>query len=112
MVNYDFSSAQQLANDIRSAHMAIDNALADVAVLASSVIATCRSSDAAPADTQAVIEGVTDGLNKMVDARRGFIMAHRKIAIAQRGSNLKEVGFGCIGPEHRIQPTGLRVANG
>ena len=93
MVNYDFRSAQQLAADIRSAHRAIDNALADVATLASSVIETCRTSDAAPAQTQAVIEGVAAGLNKMVDARKGFIQAHREIAIAQRHSNLKGSGF-------------------
>jgi predicted P-loop ATPase/GTPase len=38
VVNFDFKSAQQLALDIRSAHQAIDNALADVATLAISVI--------------------------------------------------------------------------
>jgi hypothetical protein len=112
VVNYDFRSAQQLASDIRSAHLAIDSALADVATLASSVIATCRTSDAAPAQTQAVIEGVAAGLNKMVDARKGFIQAHREIAIAQRDSNLKEVGFGCLGPDTYFQAAGLRVVNG
>jgi hypothetical protein len=112
VVNYDFRSAQQLASDIRSAHQAIDSALADVATLASSVIQTCRTSDAAPAQTQAVIEGVAAGLNKMVDARKGFIEAHREIALAQRDSNLKEVGFGCLGPDKVLQPAGLRVVNG
>lgn len=112
MVNYDFRSAQQLAADIRTAHLAIDTALADVATLASSVIEICRKSDAAPAQTQAVIEGVAVGLNKLVAARKGFIMAHREIAIAQRDSNLKEVGFGCLGPSPLVQPTGLRVVTG
>lgn len=112
MVNYDFKSAEQLATDIRSAHLAIDSALADLATLASSVIETCRSSDAAPAQTQAVIEGVAAGLNKMVDARKGFIMAHREIAICQRDSNLKEIGFGCLGPSPITKPAGLRVVNG
>ena len=112
MVNYDFRSAQQLATDIRSAHVSIDNALANVATLASSVIETCRTSDAAPAQTQAVIEGVAAGLNKLVDARKGFILAHREIALAQRDSNLKEIGFGCLGPIPLVQPAGLRVVNG
>ena len=112
MVNFDFKSAQQLASDIRSAHQAIDNALADVATLAISVIDTCRTSDAPPARTQAAIEGVAAGLNKLVDARKGFVLAHREIAIAQRGSNLQEVNFGCVGPEPMFQPAGLRVVNG
>jgi hypothetical protein len=112
MVNYDFQSAQQLATDIRSAHVAIDNALADVATLANSVIETCRTSDAAPAQTQAAIEGITAGLNKMVAARKGFILAHREIALAQRDSNLKEVGFGCLGPGPLTRRAGLQVVNG
>lgn len=112
MVNYDYKSAEQLATDIRSAHLAIDNALADVATLAISVIETCRTSNAPPAKTQAVIEGVADGLNKMIDARKGFIMAHREIAICQRDSNLKEIGFGCLGDGPLTQPAGLRVVNG
>jgi hypothetical protein len=111
MINYNFQSAQQLATDIRSAHVAIDTALADLATLASSVIETCRTSDAAPAQTQAAIEGVAAGLNKMVHARKGFILAHREIALAQRDSNLREVGFGCLGPGPITQPTGLRVVN-
>jgi hypothetical protein len=112
VVNYNYKSAQQLACDIRSAHLAIDNALADVATLAVSVIDTCRTSDAAPAKTQAVIEGIADGLNRLVDARKGFVLAHREIAIAQRDSNLQEVNFGCVGPGPMLQPAGLRVVNG
>lgn len=112
MVNYDFKSAQQLASDIRLAHQAIDNALADVANLACSVIDTCRTSDAAPAKTQAVIEGVAAGLSKLVDARKGFVVAHREIAIAQQDSNLKEISFGCVGTGPLTQPAGLRVVNG
>lgn len=112
MVNFDFKSAQQLASDIRSAHLAIDNALADVATLTLSVIDTCRTSDAAPAKTQAAIEGITAGLNKLVDARKGFVVAHREIAIAQKDSNLKEISFGCVGTGPITQPAGLRVVNG
>jgi hypothetical protein len=112
VVNFDFKSAQRLASDIRSAHTAIDNALADVATLASSVIETCRTSDAPPAQTQAAIEGIADGFNRLVDARKGFVLAHREIAIAQRGSNLQEFNFGCVGPGPVLQPAGLRVVNG
>lgn len=112
MVNYDYKSAEQLATDIRSAHLAIDNALADVATLAISVIETCRSSNAPPAKTQAVIEGVADGLTRLVDARKGFVLAHREIAICQRDSNLKEISFGCVGDGPLTKPAGLRVVNG
>ena len=112
MVNYDFPSAQKLASEVRSAYLAIDSALADLATLASSVIETCRTSDAALAKTQAVIESVASGFNKMVDVRKGFIQAHPEIAIAQRESNLKEVGFGCLGPDTFFQAAGLRVVNG
>jgi hypothetical protein len=111
MVQYDYKAAQQLATDIRSTHQAIDNALADIATLALSVIDVCRTSDAPPAHTQAAIEGVAMGLTKLVDARKGFVSAHRKIAIAQRDSNLQEINFGCVGPGP-LAPAGLRVVNG
>lgn len=109
MVKYDVRSAQQLAADIRSAHGAIDAALADLAALTCSVINTCRSSDAAPAETQAAIEKITAGLVKMVDARDGFVRAHREIAIAQNKSNLKETNFGCVGSGPLTAPAGLHV---
>jgi hypothetical protein len=112
VVNYDMRAAQQLASDIRSTHVSIDNALADLASLTFSVIDACRTSNAAPAKTQAAIEGVAAGLNKLVAARKGFVMAHREIAIAQKHSNLKEVSFGCVGTGPITQPAGLRVVNG
>ncbi len=112
MINFDHKAAQQLATDIRSTHQAIDNALADIASLTYSVIDACRTSDAPPAQTQAAIEGVAIGLTKLVDARKGFVSAHRKIAIAQRDSNLQEINFGCVGNGPLSQPAGLRVVNG
>lgn len=112
MINFNRSAAQQLATDIRSTHQAIDNALADIASLTYSVIDAARTSDAPPAQTQAAIEGVAIGLTKMVDARKGFVSAHRKIAIAQRDSNLQEINFGCVGDGPITRPAGLRVVNG
>lgn len=112
MVNFDNMAAQRLASDIRSTHLAIDNALADLANLTYSVIDVCRTSDAPPSHTQAAIEGMAMGLTKLVDARKGFVVAHRKIAVAQRDSNLQEINFGCVGPGPLSQPAGLRVVNG
>ncbi len=109
MANYDFRTAQKLAVDIRSAHGAIDAALADLAALTCSVIDTCRSSDAPPSETQAAIEKITSGLVKMVDARNGFVSAHREIAIAHSKSNLNETNFGCVGSGPLTTPAGLRV---
>ena len=111
MVNFKYDTAEQLASDIRSAHQAIDQALANLATLTSSVIDVCRNSDASPAHTQAAIEGVANGLSKMVDVRKGFVNAHRKIAVAQRDSNLQEVNFGCV-PGPLTRPSALRVVNG
>ncbi|OYY68515.1 MAG: hypothetical protein B7Y44_08655 [Sphingomonadales bacterium 28-55-16] len=111
MVNFELEPAKQLASDIRSAHQAIDSALSDLANLTYSVIEVCRHSDAPPAHTQAVIEGVANGLTKMVDARKGFVNAHRKIAVAHRDSNLQEINFGCV-PGPLTRPAGLRVVNG
>ncbi|WP_397576413.1 hypothetical protein [Sphingorhabdus sp.] len=111
MVNFEHETARQLASDIRSTHQSIDNALADLASLAFSVIDVCRNSDAPPAHTQAAIEGVANGLTMMVDARKGFVNAHRKIVVAQRDSNLQEINFGCVGPGPLTRPSGLRVVN-
>lgn len=111
MVNFEHETARQLASDIRSTHQSIDNALADLASLPFSVIDVCRNSDAPPAHTQAAIEGVANGLTMMVDARKGFVNAHRKIVVAQRDSNLQEINFGCVGPGPLTRPAGLRVVN-
>ena len=112
MIHYDHKAAEQLATDIRSTHLSIDNALADIASLTYSVINACRTSDAPPSHTQAAIEGVAIGLTKLIDARKGFVAAHRKIAVAQRDSNLQEISFGCVGNGPLSQPAGLRVVNG
>lgn len=112
MVNFNHIAAQRVAADIRSAHQAIDNALADLASLTYSIIDAVRTSDAPPAHTQDAIEGVSIGLAKLVDARKGFVSAHRKIAIAQQDSNLQEINFGCVGPGPLLPLTGLRVVNG
>ena len=112
MVYFGHQAAAHLALDIRSTHQAIDDALATLATLTFSVIDACRHSNTPPAHTQAAIEGVASGLTKMVDARKGFVNAHRKIAIAQRASNLQEINFGCVGPSPLVRPAGLRVANG
>lgn len=111
MVHFEHETARQLACDIRSAHQAIDAALADLASLTFSVIDVCRNSDAPPAHTQAAIEGVAIGLSKMVDARKGFVNAHRKIAVAQRDSNLQEINFGCVGPGPITRPAGLQIVH-
>lgn len=112
MVNFDYNAAQRLASDIRSTHQAIDGALADLASLAYSVIEASRTSNAPPSHTQAAIEGVAIGLTKMVDARKGFVAAHREIAVAQRDSNLQEINFGCFGDGPLFPLAGLRVVNG
>lgn len=112
VVNFEHKAAERLAADIRSTHQSIDNALADIASMTYSVIDACRTSDAPPAQTQAAIEGVAVGLTKLIDARKGFVVAHRKIAVAQRDSNLQTVDFGCLGNGPLSQPAGLRVVNG
>ena len=111
MVHIEHETAKQLALDITSTHLAIDKALADLATLTYSVIDACRHSDSSLAQSQAAIEGVAIGLTKMVDARKGFMHAHRKIAVAQRDSNLQETNFGCH-PGPLTRPSGLRVVNG
>ena len=112
MINFEHKAAEQLAADIRTAHQSIDNALADIASTTCSVIDACRTSNAPPAHTQAAIEGVAIGLTKLIDARKGFVVAHRKIAVAQRDSNLQTVDFGCLGNGPLSQTAGLRVVNG
>jgi hypothetical protein len=120
MITIQYDAAEKLATDIRSAHIAIDDALANIAGLTHSMIDVCRASDIPPATSQAAIEFVASGLTKIVDARKGFVSAHRKIAQIQKGSNLQEVGFGCLGPGPITRPEGidrqnvapLRVVNG
>jgi hypothetical protein len=106
MITIQYEAAEKLATDIRSTHTAIDEALSNIASLTTSMIDVCRASDVPPATSQAAIEYATLGLTKLVDARKGFVAAHRKIAMVQKNSNLQEVSFGCTGPGPITQPRG------
>jgi hypothetical protein len=106
MITIQYEAAEKLATDIRSTHVAIDDALANIAALTNSMIDVCRVSDVPPAASQAAIEHVTLGLSNMVQARKGFVSAHRKIAQVQGVSNLQEINFGCTGPGPITQPGG------
>lgn len=112
MINFEYKAAQRLACDIRTTHQAIDEALSDLASLACSVIEASRTSDAPPSQTQAAIESVAIGLTKLVDARKGFVAAHREIAVAHRNSNLQEINFGCFGDKPVLPSADLLVVNG
>lgn len=103
--------ASKLASGIRAAHLSIDAALVEVANMTQSILEVCRASHVHPAKSQMAIEEVTAGLSKLVDARKGFVAAHRQIVKVQRDSDLAEIDFGCVGPN--IPKTGvLRVVNG
>lgn len=106
------SGAEQLASDIRNAHHSIDDAVANMATLATSVLNISRDNAVPPAKSQPIIEEVAAGLSRMVDARKGFVEAHRNIAIAQRDSDLAETDFGCVGDGPLTRPSGLHVVNG
>jgi hypothetical protein len=111
MLTVEYKAAEKLATDIRNTDRAIDDALTNLAVLTQSVIDTARSSQIPPAKTQTAIEQVSIGISKMVAARKGFVGAHREIAILQRASNLQEVGFGCVGPGPSLRQSTLRVVS-
>ena len=106
MITIQYEAAEKLATDIRSTRVAIDDALATIASLTHSMVDICRVSDVPPATSQAAIEYAAEGLTKLVDARKGFVNAHRKIAQVQGVSNLQTVDFGCTGPGPLTQPGG------
>ena len=97
--NYDYEAATQLADQIRGARKSIDTALEQVAAMTQSVIHICCNADAPPHSNQDAIEEAVAGLGKMIDARKGFVATQRKIAHAQRNSNLQAVDFGCLGKD-------------
>jgi uncharacterized protein YukE len=109
MITIPYEAAKKLATDIRSTHTAIDDALANIAALTTSMIDVCRASDIPPATSQAAFEHMTSGLTKMVDARAGFVSAHRKIAQVQGRSNLQVVNFGCVGDGPITNPKGKKA---
>lgn len=109
MLSVEYKAAEKLASDIRNTDRAIDDALSNLALLTQSVIDVARCSHIPPGKTQTAIENVSIGFSKMVAARKGFVGAHREIAILQRASNLQEVNFGCSGPGPITRPSALRV---
>jgi hypothetical protein len=106
-----YSQAAQLASDIRSTHLSIDEALSDIANLTQSMLSVCRESTISAARSQAAIEEVTGGMVQMVAARKGFVAAHKHMVVVHKRSNLQEVNFGCDGNGPIRITTGLRVVN-
>jgi hypothetical protein len=112
MLKLNRAKVEQLADDIRNAHNAIDDAVANTATLVNSVLDVARSSQVPPATSQPIIENAVAGLNRIVEGRKGFVAAHAGIAQAQRDSDLAETDFGCLGEGPLTRPSGLRVVNG
>ncbi len=99
MIKVDFTEAENLAANIRAAHVSIDDALFNLANLATSMISVCRTSEVPPAQSQAAIEKVTSGLQNLAIVRKDFVAAHRRIVTVQDDSNFQETNFGCVGPK-------------
>ena len=89
-------AASKLANNITTTNRAIDDAVLHVATLTASIVETCRNSEIPPSRSQPAICEMTKGLSQLVDAREGFIKAHRNIVKVQKDSNLQVVDFGCL----------------
>jgi hypothetical protein len=111
MVQIAYADAAQLADDILNANLSIDDALVNVANLTNSIIAICRKSSIPAAKSQAAIQEVTDGMTKLVSARKDFVAAHKHIVVVHKRSNLQEVDFGCAGDGPIRNPKGLHVVN-
>ncbi len=111
MANIDYSLAAQLAADIRTANVSIDDALSGVMHLTQSILTVCRDAEIPAAKSQAAIEEVTSGMVKLVDARKGCVAAHKHILVVHRRSNLQEINFGCDGDGPIRNPKGLHVVN-
>jgi hypothetical protein len=111
MANIDYSQAVKLADNIRTANISIDDALSNVMNLTQSILTVCRDSEIPAAKSQAAIEEVTKGLVNLVDARKGFVAAHKHIVVVHRRSNLQEINFGCAGDGPIRNPKGLHVVN-
>jgi hypothetical protein len=109
MDSIDYNKAEKLAGNIRATHESIDDALANVATLTSSVLEVCRASEIHPAKSQAIIAELAGGLTKLADARGGFLGAHRQIVKVQRDSDLQTVDFGCLGPIPSFGRADLKV---
>jgi hypothetical protein len=113
MLAIDYSKAAQLAADIRNANVSIDDALVGIATLTQSMLMVCRNSDIPAAKSQAAIEEVTAGMVKLVDARKDFVAAHKRMVVVQQRSNLNIIDFGCDGNGPiRTGGHGLHVVNG
>ncbi len=110
MMNINYSKAQRLASDIRTARLSIDTALSDMTLMTHSMLDVCRESDIPAAKSQEAIEEITGGLVKIVSARKGFVAAHKQISIVQRASNLQPINFGCEGAP--LMQNNLHVVSG
>ncbi len=106
-----YTDAKQLAANIRDTQQSIDTALSRLTEMTATIMNVCRESQIHPAKSQAAIEEATNGLVRMVDARKGFVAAHRQIVKVQRDSDFATIDFGCVGPDTLMKRTELRIVN-
>lgn len=97
MHRLDIKSVEAISIGIHDTHVAIDAAFANMANLAAS-IAHAGQASALPASTsQKSLEAIASGLNHIVAGRKGFVDAHIRMIAVKDQSDLKEMGFGCLG---------------
>jgi Fe-S-cluster formation regulator IscX/YfhJ len=97
MHHLKFNDAEQIAASIQTAHAAIDDAMINFVQLTGNMLAAASNSDMPASASQKAIEAATMAITNMCNARRDFVTAHRQMTALKGQSDLKEVGFGCLG---------------
>ncbi len=97
MHHVNFNDAERIAASIQTTHAAIDDAMINFVQLTGTMLAAGRGSDIPAAASQKAIEAATMAITNMCNARRDFVSAHRQMTALKGQSDLKEVGFGCLG---------------
>jgi Fe-S-cluster formation regulator IscX/YfhJ len=111
MHHLKFDDAQNIATSIQTTHAAIDDAMLNFVQLTGNMLAAASSSDMPASASQKAIEAATMAITNMCNARRDFVTAHRQMTAIKGQSDLKEVGFGCLGDGPiTAGSAGLRIA--
>jgi Fe-S-cluster formation regulator IscX/YfhJ len=97
MHHVNHGDAERIASSIQTTHAAIDEAMLNFVQLTGTMLDAGRGSDIPAAASQKALEAATMAITNMCNARRDFVSAHRHMVALKGESDLREVGFGCLG---------------
>ena len=104
MTNLDLDSSLAVAEQINTTCAAMDQSIAEMAVLTSKIVSASRASQMAPSTSQDVLRTMANGISQLIEGRSTFVSAHNQMIGIKMESDHSITDFGCWGYGPLVNP--------